>query len=136
VSTVNARIGLRLVARGQAVPAEAGFSYAAADPYAVRVVFRVGLEKPVEWMFARELLADGAREPSGHGDVLVWPSSGGQALTIVLCSPFGEALFEAPAAEVAAFLAITYRIVPAGSEPEHVDVGAEVTALLAGGEPR
>jgi hypothetical protein len=135
VSTVNAEVVLRLIANGHEVPVAAGFSYAACDPYAVKVAFRAGLEEPVEWVFARELLADGAREPSGHGDVLVWPSSGGQVLTIVLSSPFGEALFEAPAAEVAGFLALTYRIVPDGGEPGCVDIDAEVAVLLAGGDP-
>jgi hypothetical protein len=135
VSTVNVEVALRLVADGQAVPLVASFGYATSDPYAVRVAFHVGLDEPVEWIFARSLLADGAKAPEGHGDVLVWPSGDGQVISISLASPFGEALFEAPAADIAGFLAITYRLVPAGSEPGHVDIDAELTSLLAEGGP-
>lgn len=135
MSTVNAEVALRLVAAGQVVPLVASFAYATSDPYAVRAAFHVGPGEPVEWIFARSLLADGVKAPAGHGDVLVWPSGDGQVLSISLVSPFGEALFEAPACDIADFLAITYRLVPAGSEPGHVDIDAELASLLAEGGP-
>jgi hypothetical protein len=137
--TVTAEVGLRLVVSLEAsIPLAASFHYTTADPYAVRAAFHVvGLPDPVEWTFARELLADGARHPAGDADVMVWPvdASDGQVLAIALSSPSGDALFEAPAADVAAFLARTYDLVPQGAEPGHADIDAELASLLAGGGP-
>src|SRR6201995_4742951 len=71
-------------------------SYDPTDPYAVtmRLEARSG---SVTWTFARELLAVGLFEPSGDGDVQVWPclSSTGEAVVIVeLSSPDGSALLQ------------------------------------------
>jgi len=48
--------------------------YSGSDPYAVRMAFHVGTDEPVEWIFARDLLAAGIESRHGEGDVLVWPS--------------------------------------------------------------
>ena len=112
-TTVSAELGLRLVAAEQPVIAlVASLHYSGSDPYAIRMAFHVGTEEPVEWIFARDLLADGLMTPEGDGDVLIWPSSpviepDGQTdgplsvLNIKLSSPFGEAHFEAPAEAIA-----------------------------------
>ena len=132
--TVSAELGLRLVVPQQTiVPLVASLYYSSDDPYAIRIAFHVGLDEPVEWIFARDLLAAGAENREGHGDVTVWPSTGDDAapiLNIELSSPFGQAHFEAPAREVADFLRRTYQTVPAGTEGDHVDVEAELTDLL------
>ena len=58
-ATVSAELGLRLVAAEQAVvPLVASLYYRGSDPYAIRMAFHVGAEEPVEWIFARDLLAD------------------------------------------------------------------------------
>lgn len=134
-STVSAELGFRLVVPQQTiVPLVASLYYSSDDPYAIRIAFHVGLDEPVEWIFARDLLASGAEERDGQGDVSVWPSESatgaGQVLNIELSSPFGQAHFEAAADEVADFLARTYQAVPAGAETSHVDVDAELTDLL------
>ena len=48
--------------------------YSGSDPYAVRMAFHVGTDEPVEWIFARDLLAAGIESRQGEGDVQVWPS--------------------------------------------------------------
>ena len=48
--------------------------YSGKDPYAVRMAFHVGTDEPVEWIFARDLLAAGIESRQGEGDVQVWPS--------------------------------------------------------------
>jgi hypothetical protein len=65
-TTVSAELGLMLAVpdRGS-VPLVAGLSYSADDPYAVRLAFHVGTNEPVEWTFARELLATGLTCPAG-----------------------------------------------------------------------
>jgi Streptomyces sporulation and cell division protein, SsgA len=117
--------------------------YSGSDPYAVRMAFHVGTDEPVEWIFARDLLAAGIESRQGEGDVHVWPSpassdldltgapeSGEKVLNIELSSPFGQAHFEAPAQAMSAFLRRTYQIVPAGQETSHIDIEAELNDLL------
>ncbi len=136
-SSVSAELGLRLVVPQQTiVPLVASLYYSSEDPYAIRIAFHVGLDDPVEWIFARDLLAAGVQAREGLGDVTVWPSDDtgggapGQVLNIELSSPFGRAHFEAPHGEVADFPERTFAVVPAGTETSHVDVDAELTNLL------
>ena len=121
--------------------------YSGNDPYAVRMAFHVGTDEPVEWIFARDLLAAGIESRQGEGDVQVWPSlmscaddddldmtgpqgTGGKVLNIELSSPFGQAHFEAPAQAMSAFLQRTYQIVPAGQEGRYIDIETELNDLL------
>ena len=153
-TTISAELGLRLVVPQQTiVPLVASMYYSGSDPYAVRMAFHVGTDEPVEWIFARDLLATGIESRQGEGDVQVWPSpmscaetddldvigpaatqgpqgSGGKVLNIELSSPFGQAHFEAPAQAMSAFLARSYQIVPAGKESSHIDIETELNDLL------
>jgi len=143
-TTISAELGLRLVVPQQTiVPLVASMYYCGTDPYAVRMAFHVGTDEPVEWIFARDLLASGIRSRQGEGDVKVWPSAKSCAepdrpaagpeytvLNIELSSPFGQAHFEAPAQAMAAFLQRTYQIVPAGQESGFVDIETELNDLL------
>jgi len=146
--TISAELGLRLVVPQQTiVPLVASLYYSGSDPYAVRMAFHVGTDEPVEWIFARDLLAAGIDSRQGDGDVKVWPSAQscaesdglevignasteGTVLNIELSSPFGQAHFEAPAQAMAAFLRRTYQIVPAGQESGYIDIEAELNDLL------
>ncbi|MBO0821844.1 MAG: SsgA family sporulation/cell division regulator, partial [Nocardiopsaceae bacterium] len=66
--TVSAELALRLVVQEDTiVPLMASAFYTADDPYAVRIAFHVGLDEPVEWTFARELLAEGVTGAAGLG---------------------------------------------------------------------
>ena len=59
-TTISAELGLRLVVPQQTiVPLVASMYYSGSDPYAVRMAFHVGTDEPVEWIFARDLLAAG-----------------------------------------------------------------------------
>jgi hypothetical protein len=132
-ATVSAELALTLVVPEHgAVPLMASLYYSAHDPYAVRMAFHVGMDEPVEWIFARELLSAGLTRPSGEGDVRVWPSANGgrEVLNITLSSPFGHAHFEAPLSGTADFVHRTLGIIVAGRETEFMDVDAELDALL------
>ena len=131
--TVSAELGLSLVVPEHgAVPLVASLDYCADDPYAIKMSFHVGTDEPVEWIFARELLATGLEARVGDGDVKVWPedSSAADVLNLSLSSPFGEAHFEAPLSATAEFLRSTYGIIPAGSEGDFIDVDSELDELL------
>ena len=85
-------------------------------------------------MFARDLLAEGLYEPTGDGDVHVWPclDARGRAVTIIeLSSPDGEALMQARSDEVCEFLARTEALVPTGSEGGLMDVDGALARILA-----
>jgi len=131
--TVSAELGLSLVVPEHgAVPLVASLDYCADDPYAIKMAFHVGTDEPVEWIFARELLAAGLKAAVGEGDVRVWPdeSEEDDVLNITLSSPFGEAHFEAPLSATAEFLRSTHGIVPAGSESDYIDVDGELEELF------
>jgi len=92
-ATVSAELGLSLVVPEHgSVPLVASLYYSAGDPYAIRMAFHVGSDEPVEWIFARDLLAVGLECPAGEGDVQVWPADDHdkELLNIALSSPFGE----------------------------------------------
>jgi hypothetical protein len=145
---VSAELGLGLVGPERTiVPLMASLSYSCADPFEVRMAFHVGTDDPVEWVLARELLAAALRGSEGIGDVRAWPSAascdpaaagagegaaaGREILNIAMSSPFGQAQFEASARAVEEFLQRTYVVVPAGQEPDYLDLDAELTELLS-----
>lgn len=133
-TTVSCRLHLRLVVSSESsLPVPAGLRYDTADPYAVHATFHTGAEETVEWVFARDLLAEGLHRPTGTGDVRVWPSrSHGQGVVcIALSSPEGEALLEAPARALESFLKRTDAAVPPGTEHRHFDLDTELSHILA-----
>lgn len=137
-STVTAKISLALVApqKEATIPLMSTFSYAKDDPYAVRIAFHVGLDRPVRWAFARELLSAGIDGPQGLGDVRVWPSAPlkpglpALLLNVQLSSPAGRAEFTVPIRMVDDFLRRTYDLVPAGQESPCIDLDAGLARLL------
>ncbi|CBG72666.1 MULTISPECIES: SsgA family sporulation/cell division regulator [Streptomyces] len=113
------------------VPAKLGFR--SDDPYAVHITFHINSDRPVHWTFARELLVEGVFRPCGQGDVRVWPTkvSGRGVVLMALSSPDGDALLEAPAAAVSAWLERTLRVVPPGSEFDMLGFDDGLAELLA-----
>jgi hypothetical protein len=107
-------------------------SYDGADPLAMRIVFpsEVSLdEDDVVWTFARDLLDAGLREPSGGGDVQVWPS--GRAQTVLeFHSPDGVAMVQFDSAPLRRFLKSSYAMVPAGTEQHTMEVDRGLGKLL------
>jgi Streptomyces sporulation and cell division protein, SsgA len=146
-TTVSAELGVGLVGPEHTiVPLMASLYFCRQDPYAIRMAFHVGTDEPVEWTLARDLLAAALHAREGIGDVQAWPSTapGGPAaggdgegaaaghriLNISMSSPFGHALFQVSAEEIAEFLGRTYQIVPAGQETDVIDFDAELSNLL------
>jgi len=111
---------------------EAHLRYLSEDPFAVHLTFpaTAALEgEEVEWIFARELLDDGLYEPTGDGDIHLWPCAPGRVM-IEFESPHGMALVEFAAADLRDFLHWSYQAVPAGHESRHVDFDGELETLL------
>ena len=146
-TAVSAELGVGLVGPEHTiVPLMASLYYNRLDPYAVRIAFHVGTDEPVEWTLARDLLAAALHAREGNGDVQAWPSmapgdpaavgdsegtaAGHPIMNISMSSPFGHALFQVSAAEIAEFLGRTFEIVPSGTETEHIDFDTELANLL------
>ncbi|MGW1490788.1 SsgA family sporulation/cell division regulator [Streptomyces sp. NBC_00191] len=115
------------------IPVPARLTYRTDDPYAVHITFHIGSDNPVNWTFARELLVEGVFRPSGEGDVRIWPTKvdGRDVVLMALSSPDGDALLEASAAVVSAWLERTLRVVPPGSESEQLGIDGGLAELLA-----
>ena len=118
---------------GTSTPLAASFEYSTTDPYAVSVLFH-GEPAPVRWTFARDLLIEGFYEPTGDGDVHVWPclSAEGNAVVILeLNSPSGEVLIQVSSRAVSTFIDKMLAMVPQGAEGELVDFDTELIELLS-----
>ncbi|MCL6675048.1 SsgA family sporulation/cell division regulator [Streptomyces panaciradicis] len=133
-TVVERELELRLILSPErGIPVPARLSYRTDDPYAVHVAFHIHSEQPVDWTFARELLVEGVFRPCGQGDVRVWPTKteGRGVVLMALSSPDGDALLEAPAAQVSAWLERTLRVVPPGTEGGQLGIDDALDQLLA-----
>jgi hypothetical protein len=116
------------------VPFTAHFAYRTDDPYTVHVVFDLGTQEPVRWVFARELITAGMIGPVGQGDVLVWPVRERAVCCLSLAPLEGHALVEMPADTLTKWLRRTHRLVPPGCEEQFLDLDALSQHLLHGPE--
>jgi hypothetical protein len=132
--TVTQAVTLELIdSTGTATPLDAELHYDPRDPYAVTTVFMTGSSQ-VRWTFGRDLLTEGLYEPSGDGDVHVWPclDAAGHAVVIIeLCSPDGEALVQARTGDLSTFVERMAKAVAPGSESTLIDVDAAISAIFA-----
>jgi len=133
-SGVTQSVTLELIdASGTATPMQADLTYDPRDPYAVTAVFLTGAGN-VRWTFGRDLLAGGIYEPTGDGDVHVWPclDADGHAVVIIeLCSPDGEALVQARTGDLTTFVERMTTLVAPGAESEFMDLDATIAAIFA-----
>lgn len=132
-STVTRELTVQLVTAGEgSVSLAAIMHYDVADPFAVQATFRTGQGDGVCWVFARELLTTGIHQPTGEGDVRVWPSwnAGTEVSFIALTSPDGEALLQARTRDLVEFLGCSYSLCAQGQELGHLDVDRAIAALL------
>jgi hypothetical protein len=133
LGTVTCPMTARVSAlKGPSLPLPAELHYGITDPYAVRLSLGPSTRPPVTWVFARELLAEGGRRPTGSGDVLVLPGYGRNphSLRIVLSNCAGTALVYLVATEVASFVRETFALVPGGTESDHLDLDGAIAVLM------
>jgi hypothetical protein len=112
----------------------ATFGYRPSDPYAVWLTFHAP-DGDVRWALSRALLLHGLTSPAGEGDIRLWPSIDEEARAVLVIdfrSPHGRLVAQALTSEVHRFLTRTLAVVPLGTEGEHLDLDAMLTALLDG----
>src|SRR4051812_7308462 len=107
--------------------------YDVSDPYAVTATFLVGREAEVDWVLARDLLADGLHGRTGDGDVVLGPLTGpgSREVELTLSAPQGVVRLTFPADALATFLEASHQVVPPGSESEFLDIDATIMQLLS-----
>jgi sporulation and cell division protein SsgA len=135
----NAHVTLRssavfdlLAPHAPPVPVHVELRYDTRDPYAVVAAFRTGRAGWVEWVFSRDLLADGLLADAGEGDVQIRPAVDDPEVVIFeLSSPSGHAVFETSAYRLADFLDRSYDIVVPGAEILWLDFDNAVEHLLS-----
>ena len=118
---------------GLSTPLNAEFEYDPADPFAVSILF-TDEPVPVRWTFARDLLIEGFYEPTGDGDVHVWPclnTEGAAVVVLELSSPSGEVLVQVSSRALSQFIHQMVAMVPRGTEDSMVDLEAEIAQLLS-----
>jgi hypothetical protein len=108
--------------------------YDITDPYAVTVAFQVGHDQSLDWVFGRDLLAEGLAGAAGDGDVRICRAADDPTVLIFeLDSPFGRAVIEGVAADFAEFLDRTYTEVAPGTETRFLNLDETVDRLLTSG---
>ncbi|WP_010309172.1 SsgA family sporulation/cell division regulator [Saccharopolyspora spinosa] len=156
--TVLATMTFNLVAPAGAIaPVGVELRYDSRNPYEIAMKLNVGTDGQVDWVIARDLLADGLIAEAGEGDVRIRPrldSSGvvvielsspsGQAsfevrprldasgvVVIELSSPSGQASFEVDADQLVDFVNDTYDVVAPGDEHRWMNVDEVLSRLLS-----
>ncbi|MEU8913811.1 MULTISPECIES: SsgA family sporulation/cell division regulator [Streptomyces] len=132
-SVIDQAVQARLIAtapRSQVIPAS--LRYDRADPFAVRLVFPPAASldgAEVTWTFGRELLEEGLHGAAGAGDVQIWPYDD-DAVVVEFHAVGGMAVVQFETQELRAFLTQSYELVAKGDEARHLDVEADLAALL------
>lgn len=123
---------VELVGPDDSATLEAELRYDAGDPHAATISFPS--EAGVAWTFGRDLLVDGLYEPTGLGDVHLQPSldlRGRAVVVIELHTPGGVTLIQARTKDLREFVDQMTTLVPRGTESQHLNIDATVTAILA-----
>jgi hypothetical protein len=111
-----------------------GWMYVAEEPFSVQLLVVIDAETSVAVVFSRELLLCGLRQPAGPGDVAIGPGvvrGDGGSLWVRFPASWGVTVVEVPREPVAAFVFATYDVVGPAQEVDHLDLDAELLALLS-----
>lgn len=119
--------GMCLVSGTGGTLVRAELRYRCDDPFAVRMVFSAGVGQVVGWTVGRDLLMAGVRQPSGLGDVHVYPTGGHVVIELAVGAHTATLIAHRPALED--FLAGTVSLVPLGSETDHYDLDDELNRV-------
>lgn len=116
---------------GRPIPVNADLRYDSADPYAVCLSLHTDTARTVDWVFARDLLADGVYRRTGIGDVVVEPIAARRVDYVRITLRTGTNRFHAqlPARAVLSFVQRTQSIVRLGTEARHLDLDSLIQCL-------
>jgi hypothetical protein len=121
------------VLHGQPAPVVTRWTYDPADPFAVTLGVRTRGDRFVEWLIARDLVAESLRVPTGYGDVRMSPQhvQGYDIVEIEIRSTDGRAVLEVDRDLLAEFVDASVALVAIGEESAHVDLDAEISKITS-----
>ncbi|WP_037600722.1 SsgA family sporulation/cell division regulator [Streptacidiphilus rugosus] len=104
------------------------FGYDSRDPFALTLDLRAPTGTVTVWRLSRDLVWEGLQQPTGLGDVRVWPPAADQLdLQIMLRGREATALLAIPAQPVRRWLATrAFALVPQGAEADLIDWDTEL----------
>ncbi|MFG2440974.1 SsgA family sporulation/cell division regulator [Streptomyces sp. NPDC048508] len=114
---------LYLLGRQIKVPVFATFRYKESDPFAVSIDF-IFDGTVTSWKFARELIKEGLRQPSGQGDITIWTAANdakSYSIYFRLHSTEGVTIMEGDFHSISQWLEQSYMIIPCGAESLSID---------------
>ncbi|PKW16617.1 SsgA family sporulation/cell division regulator [Saccharopolyspora spinosa] len=131
--TVLATMIFNLVApAGVIAPVGVELRYDSRNPYEIAMKLNVGADGQVDWVIARDLLADGLIAEAGEGDVRIRPRLDSSGVVVIeLSSPSGQASFEVDADQLVDFVNDTYDVVAPGDEHRWMNVDEVLSRLLS-----
>ncbi|MEW2588131.1 SsgA family sporulation/cell division regulator [Streptomyces virginiae] len=95
------------------------FSYRRSDPLCVQAVFHC--QQDVTWVLGRDMLASATCALTDGSDIAGWPDPVDGRLWLRLGAHPDQALLSLDREQLAAWLRITYALVPPGTEEDHLD---------------
>ena len=122
------------VLHGQPAPVVTRWSYDAADPFAITLGVRTRSDRWVEWLVARDLVAEALEGPSGHGHIRMSPQvvQGYDIVEIEISSHDGRAVLEVDRDLLRDFVTATTELVAFGDESTRMDLDLEIAKLTHG----
>ncbi|SNT52673.1 SsgA family sporulation/cell division regulator [Actinacidiphila glaucinigra] len=122
----------RILSPSFRIPHEAEFRYDETDPLVVSLALHTPEGSVVHWTVSRDVLLEGTAEPSGIGDVRVWPSRVRARRVVLLKLEVQDmsSLFEMDLAQLQKWLEKTFQLVPHGAEFDHIDWTTALAALI------
>ena len=122
------------VLHGQPAPVVTRWSYSAADPFAITLGVRTKSDRWVEWLVARDLVAEALEGPSGYGHIRMSPQvvQGYDIVEIEISSHDGRAVLEVDRDLLRDFIGSTTELVAFGEESAQMDLDLEIAKLTHG----
>lgn len=122
------------VLHGQPAPVVTRWSYDAADPFAVTLAIRTRSDRWVEWMVARDLVAESLENAAGYGHIRMSPQvvQGYDIVEIEISSFDGRAVLEVDRDLLRDFVSSTAALVAFGDESLRTDMDSEIARITQG----
>ena len=129
-SSLRTDTAMVLVSGIGGTPVHAELRYRCDDPFAVQMRLSIPGSQLVTWTVGRDLLSTGLAQPSGLGDVHIYPTSG--CVVIELRTQAPPARLVADRRALQAFLAAAASLVPPGTEIDHYTLDDELLRIQHG----
>ncbi len=131
MTTDSVRQDMFTVLHGQPAPVVTRWGYTTADPFAVTFAIRTRDDRWVEWLVARDLVADSLFGPTGDGDIRMSPQEvqGYDIVLIEIWSTDGRAALEVDRDLLRHFVDATIEVVAPGDESGWMDLDEEIAKI-------